>query len=346
MTDVYRLVEDLKSTPGVDDSELTSFLAFYVWEDGNDGPVEKPCLLGSDDKRPKRAAASSPDLNEAEIAAYAETIRARKVRFDTSGNGGGIQMWTGSEWRERCRKIEEQQKVQHLANIMKIANENPSIKNMGEAVNMEKQATALEHIDEGIDMTPHLSGYRDYGVLEPIWHSVFQPGPKDPTPQELKALPSPFYREINYDCDQVRALLKRFVTGSLSRMWDLDKVRRVCGLERPQLIGFLEKSGPEAGSQSQAYHLCWEFFRRREALGLTPFFDKKKADKIFPWHKVKLGPRGAAEETRGLLSSSRRNEHRTLETRGALLSALEAQGVEHCNAHMLAMFDALFGSQT
>ncbi|KAK8862777.1 hypothetical protein PGQ11_009012 [Apiospora arundinis] len=34
-------------------------------------------------------------------------------------------------------------------------------------------------------------------------------------------------------------------------------------------------------------------------MGLAPFFDKKKADKLFPYHKVKLGGGNAGSKQQG-----------------------------------------------
>ncbi|KAK6825541.1 hypothetical protein PG987_013035 [Apiospora arundinis] len=322
-----QLVEDLKSAPGIDGKKLASHMGHTIWEDANDDPGSpaglsagndgwqvhggrlgrdhtledlpnhylRDCLMSfinermPQDKAPEARRRVFSDLNEGEIAAYADIIREREVRYT-----GEVQMWTGSEWRERCRRQEQAKKLAEMADIVKISKENPSIKNMGEAVNISKQETALDHIDEDINMTPHPSGYRDYD-LEPIQRSVVSPAAKEPLPQEKKSFQ--FDKEMNYDCDQVRALIKRFVTDNIR--WDLDKFRRTCGLERPQLIGFLEKSGPQAGDHSQAYALCWEFFRRREVMGLAPFFDKKKADKLFPCHKVKLGGGNAGSKQQG-----------------------------------------------
>ncbi|KAK8087366.1 hypothetical protein PG994_002340 [Apiospora phragmitis] len=310
-----QLVEDLTAAPGVDESKVAKCVVDVIYEDANDDPKKSATMsagkgdwqvhggrLGRDhtledvpnhylrdrlmsftnermpqDQAPEARRRVFSDLNDGEIAVYADIIRKSEVRYT-----GGVQMWTGREWRERCRKQEAQQHLQKLSKIMKIANEHSSIKNMGEAANMEKQEEALDHIDADINMTPHPSGHRrNYGDLDPIRHSVFNPRSQDPLPQEKKALPVPFYTEINYDCDQVRALVKRFVTKP--GLWDLDKFRRACGLERAQLIGFLEKAGPRGRRAEPG------FFRRREALGLAPFFDQKKADKIFPWHKVKGG---------------------------------------------------------
>ncbi|KAK7921631.1 hypothetical protein PG985_009653 [Apiospora marii] len=244
------------------------------------------------DQSPEARRRVFSDLNEGEIAAY-----SRIIRKDEATLGHGYQLGSGSEWRERCARHEKQQKrLQKMDSITKIAHETEFLSNMGQAAELEEQHRFMDHIDPDIDMTPHPIGqHRNYDDLPPIWASVFHFGhrnrePSKPSPRERKALPAPFYSEINYDCDQVRALVKRFIRADLPRIWDLEKFRLVCGLQRPELNEFLEQSGPEAGAQSPAYGLCWEFMRRRQTLGLHPFFDEKKADRIFPLHLAKRRP--------------------------------------------------------
>ncbi|KAK8133531.1 hypothetical protein PG984_005543 [Apiospora sp. TS-2023a] len=322
-----QLVEDLKSAPGVDESKLKTRVAIAIHEDANDGDPKKQASLdpGKDDwevhggrlgrdhtledvpnhylrdrlmsftnecmpkdQAPEARRRVFSDLNEGEIAAYSNVIRKDEARL-----ADGYQMGDDSEWQERCARHEEQQKrLQKMDNITKVAHETKFIKDMGQAAELEEQKTLMAHIDPDMDMTPHPIGqHRNYDDHPPIRHSVFHcrpSGPEDPSPRMRKALPEPFYTEINYDCDQVRSLVKRFIPASVPRLWDLEKLCMVFGLERPQLIEFLQKSGPLAGEKSQAYGLCWEFFRRRQTLGLHPFFDKKVADKIFPYRKVKL----------------------------------------------------------
>lgn len=312
----------------MDESKLKSRVAFAIHEDANDDPVREPASLvpGKDDwevhggrlgrdhtledvpnhylrdrlmsftndcmpkdQAPEARRRVFSDLNEGEIAAYAKVIRKEEARL-----ADGWQMGSGRERRERCRGHAEQQKrLQKMDNVTKIVNEKFNVNDLEFAAKLEEQNSIMAHIDPDIDMTPHPSGHRNYDDLQPIRDSVFHFGlrndePNKPSPQERKALPAPFYTEINYDCDQVRALVKRFVTSGLIRMWTFDNFCRVCGLERPQLVEFLENSGPQAGKQSPAYAMCWEFIRRRQELGLPPFFDEKKANRTFPYRKVKL----------------------------------------------------------
>ncbi|KAH8658287.1 hypothetical protein BX600DRAFT_64547 [Xylariales sp. PMI_506] len=114
-------------------------------------------------------------------------------------------------------------------------------------------------------------------------------------------------RLIDRDCDQIRAMVKLFcitcshyeninsnsnnnngsssVTGTpvaqrhhrrrssaantnVEAPWTLDQFLAVCSLTLPKLIAFLKQRGPMEGITTDAYALCWEFFRRREKLGL------------------------------------------------------------------------------
>ncbi|KAK7977030.1 hypothetical protein PG988_004520 [Apiospora saccharicola] len=301
-----QLVEDLRSAPGVDELKLKNRVAIAIHEDANDGDPKQGASLdpGKDDWEVHGGRLGRDHTledvpnhylrdrlmtftNEREIAAYSNVIRKDEARL-----ADGYQTGDDSEWQERCARHEEQKKsLQKMDSIAKIAKETFYVRGMGDAVQFEEQNAILAHIDPDIDMTPHPSGQRNYDDHPPIRHSVFHFGPRDepqdPTAAERKALRAPF-TNINYDCDQVRALVKRFIARSVGRMWTLDHFRQVCELEWPQLIGFLEKSGPQAGAESPAYGMCWEFIRRRQALGLSPFFDQKKADRIFPYRKVKL----------------------------------------------------------
>lgn len=134
---------------------------------------------------------------------------------------------------------------------------------MNEALNILQQEKLLDNILEDVDPTPHPQfGMRDFDKHEPIFKSVTKPGAKT-TPEEEKLV---WERYIDRNCDQVRLMIKRFTRGG---EWTVDQFRLALGgIARPQLSTFLEKRGPSEGSTSRVFELSWEFFKKRELLGL------------------------------------------------------------------------------
>ncbi|KAI1488587.1 hypothetical protein F5X96DRAFT_69656 [Biscogniauxia mediterranea] len=129
-----------------------------------------------------------------------------------------------------------------------------------------RQTRAMESIDHNIDLTPRPGfHFRDYSrpYAGKIRRSVIRPGVAYAgAAQEAIDVGT----DIDLDCDQVRALIKRFTRAG---EWYVDEFRCALGaVTRPTMIAFLEMRGPEAGKQSIVYQLAWEFFRTRERLGL------------------------------------------------------------------------------
>jgi hypothetical protein len=125
---------------------------------------------------------------------------------------------------------------------------------------------ALLSIDEDdIDLTPMwlTSTTRNPERPKMISSSVVKPCyPR--LPQERQLL---FQEEIDYDCDQVRAMIKIFVTDG---EWTLDEFRKTLGkVSRQQMTKFLKQTGSDSHQlMSAAYQLSWEFFNWRDQMGL------------------------------------------------------------------------------
>ncbi|KAK4954647.1 hypothetical protein LTR10_008080 [Elasticomyces elasticus] len=175
-----------------------------------------------------------PDLNDADLQSYKEALHA-------------------------ARHAEE------VADELKA--KLPSLKNRGEARNLLKLEAAIHTIDCDVNLTPNLNGfraYRDYEVNEDISWSCIHPNQK-PTEHEDKTGAG---TNIDKDCDQVRAMIARLVKYSDGE-WTADSFRKAIGpLERPKLIDFLQRRGPAAGIKLGLFGLAWEFFRKRELLGV------------------------------------------------------------------------------
>lgn len=182
------------------------------------------------------------DLTPSQVEKYAALIANKKA---------------DEEAKEMAEAEEEERKLRKIGDISKVKNPN-------ELENLYQQLETLEAINEDIDMTPQENfAFRDDEKVEPIFNSVIQPN--------SRSLPSEanlgFPKRIDKDCDQVRAMVKRFVFNS---EWTLDEFRRALGgVTRPQLTKFLEKRGPKEGVRTACYQLAWKFFKKRDSLGLS-----------------------------------------------------------------------------
>lgn len=86
---------------------------------------------------------------------------------------------------------------------------------------------------------------------------------------------------VDRDCDQIRAMIKRLIMYNTDG-WDLDSFRRALGgfSERKKLYIFLERRGPKEGAKLQIFLVIWEFFKRRDMMGLPlPAAPEKGASK-------------------------------------------------------------------
>lgn len=138
-----------------------------------------------------------------------------------------------------------------------------TVKSDSEKNRVMYQADLLLGINELVDLTPKpRSGFRD-DYPEPIFYSVVKPGLKRPLRSELHLNVG---TDIDRNCDQLRAMISRFTRES---EWTVDEFRQALGgISRQQLNTFLEKKGPAEGKASTVFPLAWEFFKKREMLGL------------------------------------------------------------------------------
>lgn len=100
------------------------------------------------------------------------------------------------------------------------------------------------------------SGDLDGSAITPHWSRLVS---------ESSVIPDP---QVDRDCDQIRAMIKIFVTKSWD--WSIETFRLALGVTRDQLLSFLKKRGTNATQlQSLAYLRSWEFFNRRQQMGLS-----------------------------------------------------------------------------
>lgn len=139
----------------------------------------------------------------------------------------------------------------------------------------------LYGINDTIDITPSSPperfGFRDYETNEDMMNSCVYPG-KKPTPEEeAREVREAVGCQVDRSCDQIRACISRLVRYSTDQdvggKWSLDAFRQALGgiNERSRLEGFLERrgaKGPSAGARSVVFQLAWEFFKKRDVLGI------------------------------------------------------------------------------
>ncbi|KAK6952773.1 hypothetical protein Daesc_005067 [Daldinia eschscholtzii] len=151
--------------------------------------------------------------------------------------------------------------------ISRIAGNKP-LRTNSEINRVLDQADAMDAVDRDVGLTPQPGfGIRTYGRPGPIIRSVVQPGWKELTSEELRL---DIGTDIDLDCDQIRAMIVLFING---KGWAADQFRLTLGnVSRPDLTAFLIQRGPKEGINSPVFQLAWEFFKKREALGL-PLID-------------------------------------------------------------------------
>ena len=166
------------------------------------------------------------------------------------------------------------------------------IKNANEARSFTNQVKALKPVNTTIDLAPHQRSLRgrDYNQVEPIMRSVVRPLLDTyAIVNNLLPVEETLHRfrvgdRINWDCDQLRAMIKIFVTAPQRPFpgdglydekddpysWTLDQFRLALKVvTRPELTTFLKQRGPSSGQASKVCQLVWEFFKKREMLGLV-----------------------------------------------------------------------------
>lgn len=196
--------------------------------------------MAEEEKRDIARAAVFTDLDPGEKVAYSTAI---------AENAKGL----GRKQKEEGDRLDE---------IMET--HKPKPKTMLEARNILDQENLLDSIpDDDLDLTQRdHHGDLDYSMKRVV-KSVVKPGCEKLPSEETLSWPT----TVDLDCDQLRACIKRFTNGGI---WSIDQFRLALGgVDRPNLTKFLEKRGERQGIKSRAFQLGWEFFKRREMLGLN-----------------------------------------------------------------------------
>lgn len=193
-----------------------------------------------EDKQPAARKAICPDLTDAQVKEYTALIAQQREE---------------REKREVKRFFKRRQLPSGLHRD----------KNEAEARNIKLVDDALESVRTEVDLAPCKRFpriRRNPDLPKPITLSVVRPE-STPMPEELE---TEYQFDVDQDCDQVRAMIKIFVTDG---EWTIDQFRRALErVSRQQLASFLQRTGNEGQNRLAAYLLSWEFFNRRRHLGL------------------------------------------------------------------------------
>ncbi|KAK4213578.1 hypothetical protein QBC37DRAFT_285778, partial [Rhypophila decipiens] len=206
-------------------------------------------LDGQEELKQAARKAICPDLTDGEIKEYSRLIAEDRKQMDEKAAAGVSGERPPLTREERARRImKNDSEIRTLAQAMKIVLINEAIRS----------------IDDSIDcQTPKPMGIRRRPGTK-VAGSVVLPHYARTRNEDI--VPDD---EVDRDCDQVRAMVKKFVTwGS----WDIDSFRIALAhnMTRDRFLTFLNKRGSDAPQKmSAAYLLSWEFFNRRQKLGLS-----------------------------------------------------------------------------
>lgn len=279
-----QLISDLAKVAELEEETVNAIRIQITWWDGM-GDDSKPCLmsfsegirggrLGRDhtledvpnhyvrdrlvdyvqtnlktDLRSRVLEAVIDDLSAAEIEQYSTAIL--RLKEDQESETGTRAAVSNKKRRTRVKEILTSKKL----------------KNAAEIKNVLEQEAEFDAINSDVDPNrrPGLATRR-YSHCD-LFHSVIKPdAPKTAREQKLDGEMESSERWIDRDCDQIRTMIKDFTREG---EWTPDQFRKALGaIERAELTAFLKKRGPSAGSRCYVYELAWEFFKRREKLGL------------------------------------------------------------------------------
>jgi hypothetical protein len=164
--------------------------------------------------------------------------------------------------------------IRTMLDAEKTANEvkarQPSLKNKSEVKNLMKQEIALDTIDCNINVSKNgFRSRRRYSFTEPMFASAVAPNQLPSKDEEERAGIRSVGSSIEWNCDQVRAMIARLIKYG-DEGWTLESFRKALdGVERAKLTNFLNRRGPREGAKLGLFELCWEFFRKRELLGIS-----------------------------------------------------------------------------
>jgi len=211
----------------------------YIWENVTDK-----------EKRQASRRAICPDLTDPELGEYTCLIAEDRKKMNEEAE----RPLTPPTCEEQAQRILEYGRV---------------VRTYDQAIKIVLMNEAAREIDETIDWkTPKpMAIYRNLSrgpraivrsVITPHWAQLRYEGDLNDN------------MEVDRDCDQIRAMIKTFCCGISS--WPPETFREHLGstMTRDKFTAFLKKRGTDSAQlKSAAFLLSWEFFKRREQLGLS-----------------------------------------------------------------------------
>ncbi|KAI0849451.1 hypothetical protein F5Y00DRAFT_235715 [Daldinia vernicosa] len=203
------------------------------------------------------------------------------------------------------KKAEENKPKTREEMIARIVGKRP-LTTDSEKERVVNQAYALDQVDMDDDLTPQPGfSIRNYERLEPLSHSVFRPGLRELTPEESVLNTGV---DIDKDCDQIRTMIACFVDG---KGWTADQFRWTLGnVSRQQLTTFLLERGPKQGANKPIFQHAWEFFKKREMLGLPLAEVSEENAIVLQERDINRANKRQSQSTDGKESSSKRRRTR------------------------------------
>ncbi|KAK0646890.1 hypothetical protein B0T16DRAFT_446778 [Cercophora newfieldiana] len=189
------------------------------------------------------------DLTDAEIEQYTRLIAEDRVKVEKEADRG-------------CKPLSRQKRIELILESGKLAQ-------------TREQATEIILLADAVD---DIGSTTDWKMPKPMGiYRDLQRGPKAVKGSVVKPNSAPLKKyesglatdmEVDRDCDQVRAMIRAFC-GSF--WWSAESFLVALGpaVTRDEFTAFIKKRGTDADQlESAAYLLSWEFFNRRQQLGL------------------------------------------------------------------------------
>ncbi|KAB5578560.1 hypothetical protein GE09DRAFT_555388 [Coniochaeta sp. 2T2.1] len=198
-------------------------------------------VLVDDEHRQAARKAICPELTDAQIEEYDALVKEQK--------------------RLREARLEAEREDEQFKAAQKVAA--GPLKSKKEARVIGDLYDALMCVDDEVNLARYLiaTGTRNPDRPKMISRSVVRP---NHAPLAAEGMIE-YQDSIDYDCDQVRAMIKIFIDDG---DWTIDQFRQTLGVTRQQLVKFLSGRGDSHALLSAAYQLSWEFFNWRDQLGL------------------------------------------------------------------------------
>ncbi|KAK0708702.1 hypothetical protein B0H67DRAFT_648731 [Lasiosphaeris hirsuta] len=263
-------------------------------------------LKGSEERKQAARKAICLDLADTEIEEYTRLIAEDRKKLNEEAERPSTPLTR----EELARGILENGMV---------------VKTIDQAMKIVLMDEAVDEVDGTIDWeTPKPMGIRrgrnevEGSVVTPHWAPLASEGGLVP---EI---------DVDRDCDQVRAMIKTFLS---SWDWSAETFRMALGrsVTRDKFIAFLKKRGTDAAQlRSASYLLSWQFFNRRQKLGL-PIVNVDFRDDLKTLDKKRRN-KSLSEPQRAMVKAQEQELEAQTEKHNEELDALREAQIEQTGA--------------